>query len=111
MQNFKKYVIVLLIFLWVGCASKAPPQVNLKSYQQIGLIDFTIENASGNIDKVVTPTFLTIIGPEGGFSLDEIEAAKFSGVVPVTLGPSILRAETAAIVGLALVLYEFGELG
>jgi len=51
------------------------------------------------------------IGPEGGFSSEEIEIAKSVGVIPVTLGDSILRAETAAIVGLSLVLYEFDELG
>lgn len=51
------------------------------------------------------------IGPEGGFSSEEIEMAKSAGAIPVTLGSSILRAETAAIVGLALVFYELDELG
>ncbi len=51
------------------------------------------------------------IGPEGGFSPEEIKTARAAGVIPVTLGTSILRTETAAIVGLALVLYEFDELG
>jgi len=61
MQTFKKYMIVLLIPLWVGCAAKAPPKVDLKPYRQIGLLDFTMENASGNIGGVITPTFLIII--------------------------------------------------
>jgi 16S rRNA (uracil1498-N3)-methyltransferase len=47
-----------------------------------------------------------LIGPEGGFSEEEIALAKASGLVSVGLGQRILRMETAAIVGSALVLYE-----
>jgi 16S rRNA (uracil1498-N3)-methyltransferase len=46
------------------------------------------------------------IGPEGGFADDEIALAGQHGVIPVTLGPRILRAETAAIAAALLVLYE-----
>ncbi len=49
------------------------------------------------------------IGPEGGFEKDEIMYAHSRGIVPVTLGARILRAETAAVVAVAIVLYEFGE--
>ncbi len=48
------------------------------------------------------------VGPEGGLTDSEIELALRHGLAPVTLGPRILRAETAAIVGCALVLYELG---
>lgn len=51
------------------------------------------------------------IGPEGGFELEEIREAAGYGVMPVTLGRRILRTETAAVVGAALVLHELGELG
>lgn len=51
------------------------------------------------------------IGPEGGFEADEIDEAVEYGCIPVSLGPRILRTETAAIVGAALVLHELGELG
>lgn len=50
-------------------------------------------------------------GPEGGFTADEVEQAHSSGIVPVTLGKRILRAETAAIVTVSAVMYEIGELG
>ena len=46
------------------------------------------------------------IGPEGGFSEDEIGLAKEKGISPVTLGKRILRTETAGMVTAALLLYE-----
>jgi 16S rRNA (uracil1498-N3)-methyltransferase len=51
------------------------------------------------------------VGPEGGFSSDEVDIATAAGAIPVTLGSNILRTETAAIVGVALILYELGGLG
>lgn len=42
-------------------------------------------------------TLAVLIGPEGDFSAQEIESAKRSGFVPVTLGPTRLRTETAAV--------------
>jgi len=51
------------------------------------------------------------IGPEGGFSAEEAALAQQHGVIPVSLGPRILRMETAAVVAVALVLHEMGEMG
>lgn len=53
-------------------------------------------------------TVALFIGPEGGFSTDEITLASSRGAVPVSLGPRILRAETASIAAALLVLYELG---
>jgi 16S rRNA (uracil1498-N3)-methyltransferase len=53
---------------------------------------------------------LAMIGPEGGFSTDEVEAARAAGFVPLSLGPRILRAETAAIAVMSLLQYEMGNL-
>lgn len=47
-----------------------------------------------------------LIGPEGGFSEDEVQQVVKIGFTPVTLGRHILRMETAAVVAAALVLYE-----
>jgi 16S rRNA (uracil1498-N3)-methyltransferase len=52
-----------------------------------------------------------IIGPEGGFAEEEVELARRAGCVPVSLGPRILRSETAGIVTAALVMHELGEMG
>lgn len=52
-----------------------------------------------------------IIGPEGGFEIDEIEALKDLGANIVTLGPRILRTETAGFVCASIIAYELGDLG
>ncbi|MEZ4515393.1 MAG: RsmE family RNA methyltransferase [Chloroflexota bacterium] len=50
------------------------------------------------------------IGPEGGYDPEEITLAQAEGLVSVTLGSRILRTETAALVGPALVLHELGDM-
>lgn len=55
--------------------------------------------------------FIIVIGPEGGFSLDEAALARELGIASVSLGSRILRAETAAVTAVALVQYENGDLG
>jgi 16S rRNA (uracil1498-N3)-methyltransferase len=54
---------------------------------------------------------MLIVGPEGGFSEQEVEAAETAGCKSVSLGRRILRTETAAMVGLTCILYESGEMG
>lgn len=54
---------------------------------------------------------LLIIGPEGGISEAELEAARAAGAVPVSLGRRILRAETAGLVAISAIFYETGDLG
>jgi 16S rRNA (uracil1498-N3)-methyltransferase len=53
---------------------------------------------------------LVAVGPEGGFTADEAEAARSQGFEPVQIGKRILRAETAAIAALALVQFLWGDL-
>lgn len=52
-----------------------------------------------------------IIGPEGGFEEEEVEMLKAINGKSVTLGPRILRTETAGLVVGSIVLYELGDLG
>lgn len=49
------------------------------------------------------------IGPEGGFSAEEIELAKNKGIQSVTLGKRILRTETAGLVASVILLYELED--
>lgn len=62
-------------------------------------------------DKKDVKKIAIIIGPEGGFAADEIEEAIKANVIPVSLGPRILRTETAGITALSIVMYELGDLG
>ena len=51
-----------------------------------------------------------LVGPEGGFAAAEVEAARSAGFLPVSLGPRMLRTETAAIAGTALLQGMLGDL-
>lgn len=55
--------------------------------------------------------YLLIVGPEGGISQPELALCREHGVVPVNMGPRILRTETAALAGIAVVMYDKGDLG
>ena len=56
-----------------------------------------------------TPISL-LIGPEGGFTDEEVALCLQAGVMPVSLGPRILRAETASITALALLQHRYGDI-
>ena len=51
------------------------------------------------------------VGPEGGFEESEIEAIEEISGKSVSLGPRILRTETASLVASSIVLYELSDLG
>ncbi|MBB6675384.1 RsmE family RNA methyltransferase [Cohnella nanjingensis] len=57
------------------------------------------------------PRVLLVVGPEGGFAPQEAEQAQAAGAACVGLGRRILRTETAALVALAAIGYESGEMG
>ncbi|MEA3326650.1 MAG: RsmE family RNA methyltransferase [Chloroflexota bacterium] len=51
-----------------------------------------------------------LVGPEGGYSEDEVHLLQKSGAIVISLGKRILRMETAAIVFPAIILHELGEM-
>jgi 16S rRNA (uracil1498-N3)-methyltransferase len=55
-----------------------------------------------------TPLSL-LVGPEGGWEDDELRAAQAAGCEPITLGPRVLRTETAGIVALAAAMTLWGD--
>jgi 16S rRNA (uracil1498-N3)-methyltransferase len=52
---------------------------------------------------------IILIGPEGGFSENELEQIKLKTIYSISLGPRILRVDTAAIAALALIEENFGD--
>jgi len=83
---------------------------------QLVIIPWEMEH-SKNIKEVLKEStgdirdIAVFIGPEGGFSEEEIEIAKNTKAVCVSLGPRILRTETAAMAVCSILMYEFGDLG
>jgi 16S rRNA (uracil1498-N3)-methyltransferase len=49
------------------------------------------------------------IGPEGGWTVEELSLFEQSGFIGVSLGQRILRAETAAMAAMAAVVYAYGD--
>lgn len=80
------------------------PYENATGYGIRAMVN-SIENKS-NIKNVGI-----MVGPEGGFEESEIEALKEKGAHIVTLGPRILRTETAGFTCVSLIQYELGDLG
>jgi len=88
------------------------PGVLLVPYETAGEGALEIPTA---LDRHVDALFATaevsiLIGPEGGFAPEEIAAAQERNASIVTLGRRTLRAETAGLVALTLVLHVTGEL-
>lgn len=72
--------------------------------------NFGVKALVKNIDKSIKKLGI-IVGPEGGFEEEEISKLKDNGAYIVTLGPRILRTETAGFVCGSLLQYELGDLG
>ena len=68
------------------------------------------QNLKGLLQHYRPGEFTGIVGPEGGFTPEEVSNAKAAGFIPVSMGTRILRAETAALVLVAIVQYEWGDL-
>ena len=68
-----------------------------------------IEKSEGEIAES-GGSYCLVVGSEGGFTEEEFARAKELGFMGVSLGKRILRAETAAIALLSVVMYRAGEL-
>lgn len=83
------------------------------THTSISCIPYELEHAC-HIKTFLQPlkaeTIGVFIGPEGGFTEEEVEDAVKNGVQAVTLGKRILRSETAGLFTLANIMYEMGEI-
>ncbi|MGH4125855.1 MAG: 16S rRNA (uracil(1498)-N(3))-methyltransferase [Clostridium sp.] len=109
------------------CKRSLVPQINvpiefdhlLEELKHMDLVVVPYENEEGygikklmnNIEKKTIVKVGIVIGPEGGFEESEIQKLKEIGSKIITLGPRILRTETAGFTCLSLIMYELGDLG
>ncbi|MDR2109129.1 MAG: 16S rRNA (uracil(1498)-N(3))-methyltransferase [Coriobacteriales bacterium] len=98
----------LLLFFWEEADAKTEPFLrafpallakaaagrNGGRFATIGVTELSVE-----------PEVVVLVGPEGGFSSEEAVLIKARGGIVASLGPTILRTETAAVVACALVLH------
>lgn len=94
-QSLKAYMPVLNVAVSLKDFIKAE-----KASESFKCIAHCEETDKKSLKSILLPNekVTILIGPEGDFSIDEIEFAKKSGFIPVALGESRLRTETAAVV-------------
>jgi len=86
--------------------------IELAKTSQLSIIPYENEKES-SIKKYIAKGIKNIaimIGPEGGFTEEEISKANTRDIKSVTLGPRILRTETAGIAVIAVLMYELGDM-
>ncbi|GGE14567.1 ribosomal RNA small subunit methyltransferase E [Marinithermofilum abyssi] len=88
----------------------------LSQFTHYDRVLFAYEKGGQPLTQVLEPRrrdirYLIVLGPEGGFSETEAEAAQAQGARIVGLGSRILRAETASLACLTSILFAHGEIG
>lgn len=82
------------------------PSAALAGSDSVALADAARRLSNEGVQRLAV-----FIGPESGFDLAEEASGCDAGLIPVTMGPRILRTETAAVVAVALSVELFGGLG
>ena len=99
------------------CGRSQVPTVNLPQTLQQWLVNnpegiLLDSRADSHLaDQQVGNSVNLLIGPEGGFSEQELDEARQQAYRVIKLGPRILRTETAPVAALSLLQYLFGDLG
>ncbi|MDF2986724.1 MAG: methyltransferase, RsmE family [Eubacterium sp.] len=97
----------------IGMPVKFLDALNLAADKDLSIIPYEKESAvsfkdiASGCSNITTASIF--IGPEGGFTEQEIEESEAVGIRKITLGPRILRTETAGMVALSLMMYELGD--
>lgn len=98
--------------------NKLPNLKRILTLQDLAYLDYdlkllcSLNKNTKNIKKVLQKNnkcvkILLVVGPEGGFEPEEEEYLLKNGFISVSLGNSVLRAETAPVVALSMINYEF----
>ncbi|MBN1645389.1 16S rRNA (uracil(1498)-N(3))-methyltransferase [Candidatus Woesearchaeota archaeon] len=80
---------------------------NSKEYDLKLILDPKGTKIKEVLTSVKPKKIICLIGPEGGFTDEEIKSAKENGFIPTSLGQRILRVETAGITILSTINYEY----
>lgn len=97
---------------------KVPNVSNVLTLQDLPKMDYdlkllcSLNKNTKNIKKVLQKNnkcvkILLVVGPEGGFDQNEEEYLIRNGFISISLGNNVLRAETAPVVALSMINYEF----
>ncbi len=70
----------------------------------------SVKNTAKPDEVCSADSIALFIGPEGGFTVVEVQKALECGFKSVTLGPRILRTETAGVAVIAIIMYELGDM-
>ncbi|MBI1910780.1 MAG: 16S rRNA (uracil(1498)-N(3))-methyltransferase [Deltaproteobacteria bacterium] len=102
------------------CGRSVLPGVNLKTFKEAVesysgslKILFWENDRVGGLKTALIPNkkkIVALVGPEGGLDETEVNEAKKNGFIQASLGPRILKAETAALSVLSILQYELGDL-
>ncbi|MEE4144147.1 MAG: 16S rRNA (uracil(1498)-N(3))-methyltransferase [Halieaceae bacterium] len=90
------------------------PQALADWIQQVQAdLRLVLHHNAGNTDPAALPprSVALLIGPEGGLSPEEIEAAERTGFAALQLGPRVLRTETAPLAAIAILQARWGDMG
>ena len=83
---------------------------HIKDQDAINIIPYENEKSFKLKDSLKPCKNINIlIGPEGGFDIEEIELAMSNGISSVTLGPRILRTETAPLAVVSAIMFAVGD--
>lgn len=95
--------------LWGGDMGRAPPIAQARALLPPWVREDAAEEAA-TPHSAAAPKLALLIGPEGGFTEEERRVLRgLAFVAPVSLGPRILRAETAAIAALSVIQALWGD--
>ena len=104
-RNFRKFIKEELDALW----SNAPRIIAHPYGAEKDLRRETLDVTSSLSSNVLRPRLLLAIGPEGGWTDDEVALFEEHGFVRYSLGSRILRTDTATVALLAQLMKEFGQ--
>ncbi|MDR6225061.1 16S rRNA (uracil(1498)-N(3))-methyltransferase [Desmospora profundinema] len=102
-----------------GCVPPVQPVVDwdglMQAFSVCDRVIFAYEKGGVPLNQALADgpfqSLMIVVGPEGGFTSEEAEQARTAGALPVSLGPRILRSETAPLALLSCILYSHGEMG